>query len=69
VGSYVANEREFRDKLARGRERESENLGMDVKLETVDARDHEGLAELHGWKDRDADLEAVKRNRHDRAKV
>jgi hypothetical protein len=66
VGEYVANDRQFRDLLARGQDAESEKLNMDVKLATVDARDSEGLAELHGWKDRDADLEATRRLEHDR---
>jgi hypothetical protein len=57
VGEYVANDREFRDLLKKGVERESENLNMDVKIETCDARDTDALADLHGWKDRAADLE------------
>jgi hypothetical protein len=69
VGAYVANDREFRSLLARGQEAESEKLNMDVKLETLDARDSEGLAELHGWKDREADLEATKRHEHDKART
>ena len=48
VGAYVENDRQFRDLLAAGQERESAELNMDVKLATVDARDNEGLAELHG---------------------
>ena len=48
VGAYVENDRQFRSLLRQGQERESEKLGMDVKLTTVDARDQEGLAELHG---------------------
>jgi hypothetical protein len=48
VGAYVRNDAEFRSLLHAGQERESEELGMDVVLETVDARDREGLAELHG---------------------
>ena len=36
--------------LKAGQARESAELGMDVKLATVDARDTEGLAELHGHK-------------------
>ncbi len=48
MGRYVANEREFKSALAQGQERQAEKLGMDVKLETVDARDHDALAHLHG---------------------
>lgn len=48
VGDYVANHREFEYKLRQGQERESEKLGMEVKLEMVDAADHSALAELHG---------------------
>jgi hypothetical protein len=61
VGEYVENNRHFRSLLAKGQAEQSEKLNMDVKLETVDARDSEGLAELHGWKDREADLEGTKR--------
>ena len=48
VGQYVANEREFQSALSASRELQSEKLGMDVKLETVDARDTSALAEMHG---------------------
>jgi hypothetical protein len=48
VGEYVSNDREFRSKLSRGRDEQSAKLGLDVKLETVDARDHDALASLHG---------------------
>ncbi len=48
VGRYVANDREFRSALAEGVERQSEKLSMDCKVETVDARDHDALASLHG---------------------
>jgi hypothetical protein len=48
VGAYVRNEREFRELLKAGQERESAELNMDVKLECVDARDDEALGELHG---------------------
>ena len=53
VGRYVANEAEF----------ESKRLGMDVKLETVDARDNEGVAELHGYTptQRSEDMEPTRR--------
>jgi hypothetical protein len=62
VGAYVENERQFRSLLARGQETQAEKLGMDVKLETLDARDHEGLAELSGQSPdaRMADLEPTK---------
>jgi len=48
VGQYVSNEREFQDALSVARELQCDKLGMDVKLETLDARDTSGLAELHG---------------------
>jgi len=48
VGAYVENERQFRDLLKAGQERNSLDTGMETKLATVDARDNEGLAELHG---------------------
>ena len=63
VGRYVANEAEFYSALAEGTERESKRLGMDVKLETVDARDNEGVAELHGYTptQRSEDMEPTRR--------
>ena len=59
VGEYVRNDREFKSLLAKGQEAQSEKLGMDVKLATYDARDHEAAAELHGHSvdQRAADLE------------
>lgn len=48
VGQYVANNREFEYALRKGQEAESEKLNMEVKLATVDARDHDALASLHG---------------------
>ncbi len=57
VGCYVSGDAEFRSKLAEGQAAESERLGMEVKLATCDARDNEALAELHGWPDREKDLE------------
>jgi hypothetical protein len=48
VGQWVDNDRQFREVLKAGQEREAAELGMDVKLATVDARDHEALGELHG---------------------
>lgn len=67
VGEYVESDRQFRSLLAKGQQEQAEKLGMDVKLATVDARDNEGLAELHGWSsdDRASDMEAVKRAKHD----
>ena len=69
VGAYVANDAEFRSLLAQGAARESESLGMDVKLATVDSRDSEGLAELHGWSvaDREADLEGTRKRDFERS--
>lgn len=48
VGAYVRNEREFRDMVRQSAARESAELGMECKVEFVDARDREGLAETHG---------------------
>ena len=48
VGQYVENDRQFRDLLAAGQEREANELNMDVPLVQVDARDNEALGELHG---------------------
>src|SRR3974390_1307408 len=48
VGRYVANDREFTQALREGQAAQEAKLGMEVKLEQVDARDHHGLAELHG---------------------
>jgi hypothetical protein len=48
VGAYVNNDREFRSLLAQGQDAQSEKLGMDCKLQTVDARDTDALASLHG---------------------
>lgn len=47
VGEYVTNDRQKRDILKAQIERESNELKMDVKVELVDPRDKEGLAELH----------------------
>ena len=64
VGQYVSNEREFQDALSAARELQCDKLGMDVKLETLDARDTEGLAELHGQdiNERQQDAEKVRFN-------
>lgn len=69
VGAYVESDRQFRSLLAQGQEAQSEKLGMDVKLATVDARDNEGLAELHGYTtdERAFDLEGEKKAKHDAA--
>ena len=48
VGCWVDNDRQFREILKQGQEREQRELGMEVKLEQLDARDQEGLAETHG---------------------
>ena len=68
VGAYVESERQFDSLLAQGRDKQAEKLGMDVKLQKVDARDGEALAELHGIpKDvRDADTEITKRAAYDK---
>jgi len=67
VGQYVESERQFRSLLAEGQDRESARLNMDVKLQTIDARDHEGLAELHGISasERDSHLESTRRAARD----
>ena len=48
VGAYVENDGQFKSLLAKGVDEQSAKLNMDVKVATVDARDTEGLAELHG---------------------
>lgn len=48
VGAYVENDRQFKTLLRQGQDEQAEKLGMDVKLETVDARDHDALNSLHG---------------------
>jgi hypothetical protein len=48
VGQYVANDREFRELLRAGAERQEQELGMAVPLAVVDARDDQALGELHG---------------------
>lgn len=48
VGAYVENDRQFRSLLAQGQDEQAEKLQMDVKLQTVDARDHDALDSLHG---------------------
>jgi hypothetical protein len=48
VGEVVRSEREFQELLKAGVDRNSAELNMDCKVETVDARDTEALAELHG---------------------
>lgn len=69
VGAYVRNEREFTNLLRQGQEKEANELGMEVKLETIDARDHEGLAELHGFSasERESHLEGTRRAEYDKA--
>lgn len=69
VGAYVRNEGEFRSLLHAGQERESEELGMDVVLTSVDSRDHEALAELHGHgvDERKDIAEQTQRAHHDAA--
>lgn len=69
VGEYVESERQFKSLLAKGQDEQSAKLGIDVKLATVDARDNEGLAELHGYTtdQRTADLEGTKKAKRDRA--
>jgi hypothetical protein len=70
VGQYVANEKEFQSALAASRELQSEKLGMEVKLETVDARDTSALNELRGMSssDREADMESVNKAEFEAAK-
>jgi hypothetical protein len=69
VGQYVSNEREFQDALSAAKELQSEKLNMDVKLETVDARDTSALDELHGRTEaeREEDLEPVRQAEFEKA--
>lgn len=48
VGAYVRNEREFQELLRQGQDKQSQELNMECKLTTVDARDLEARGELHG---------------------
>jgi hypothetical protein len=48
VGAYVENEGQFKSLLSKGVDAQSEKLNMDCKVTAIDARDTEGLAELHG---------------------
>ena len=59
VGAYVENDGQFRSLLHKGQDEQAEKLNMDVKLATIDARDSEGISELHGWDhdQRQADIE------------
>jgi hypothetical protein len=47
VGEYVTNDRQKRDILKAQVERESNEMNMECKVELVDPRDKEALAELH----------------------
>jgi hypothetical protein len=71
VGQYVANNREFNNALNVARELESEKLGMDVALQTVDARDSDALSDLHGHspEKRESDLEATRKAAYERSKL
>lgn len=63
VGAYVENEAQFNSLLSQGRDAQEQKLGMECKLATVDARDTEGLAELHNQpvEERKEHLEISKR--------
>jgi hypothetical protein len=69
VGEYVRNNREFDYLLRQGQEAESEKLNMEVKLQTVDARDSDGLASLHGHsaERREHDLDGERKVKFDQA--
>jgi hypothetical protein len=71
VGAYVENDAQFRSLLAKGQDEQAEKLQMDCKLATIDARDQEGLAELHGQSpdERGEQIEQFKKDRHDALKV
>lgn len=68
VGAYVESERQFNNLLRQGQDAQEEKLGMPVKLEKVDARDHEALAELHGHstEQREHDLEGTRKAEFDK---
>ena len=70
IGQYVANEREFQDALSVARELQSDKLGMEARLESVDARDTSALDELHGRTaaQREEDLEPVKKAEFERSR-
>jgi hypothetical protein len=69
VGQYVANDREFQELLRQGAEKQSQELGMECKLTTIDARDIEGRGELHGTGVDHvlAEAENTARRKHDEA--
>lgn len=71
VGAYVRNEREFQALLRQGAEKQSQELNMECKLTTVDARDHEARGELHGTGVDHilAEKENTDRRKHDEAAV
>lgn len=62
VGCWVDNDRQFNEILKAGQARESAELGMDVPLVKLDARDQEGLAETHGHS-LDSRLEVAERTK------
>jgi hypothetical protein len=70
VGRYVANQGEFESLLHAAADRESAELGMDVKLVEIDARDIEGINELRSMtpEQRDADLEGTRKAQFDRSR-
>jgi hypothetical protein len=71
VGEYVRNNREFMEAVKRGKEAQEQRLGTEVSWHAVDARDHEGICELHGMTmdDRAADLEPTLKAERDKAGV
>jgi hypothetical protein len=70
VGQYVRNEREFQDALSAARELQSETLGMESQLVSVDARDTSALDELHGRTSaqREEDLEGTRKAQFEAAR-
>ena len=71
VGEYVENDRQFRTLLRQGQEAQEKRPKMDVKVATVDARDTEAVAELHGYTtdQREQDLEPVKKAEWEKARA
>jgi hypothetical protein len=69
VGQYVRSNREFDYLLRQGQEAESEKLNMEVKLQSVDARDSDALASLHGHSTerREHDLDSERKVKFDQA--
>lgn len=68
VGEYVESEGQFKSLLSKGQAEQEAKLGMECKLATIDARDTEGLAELHNQPVAER-KETLARSQHEWAKT